>query len=261
MLTTLAFAFVLRRRDGVTLGLTSHDRALSVDGVECLASPGMTPSAVQRSLRLEGDTVDLAGALSHRAIGEQDLDLGRWTGAALALHAVDWESARIVATLIRGTLGEVERRGRRFSVGLDGPLARLAEPLCQRTSPECRATLGDRRCRVDPARILAIGIVSAADDAGLALAEGDEERWAGGECVPLDGPLAGLRLALGTATPGRVALRLPPPRPLVAPLRVRLREGCDKTLATCAARFANAENFRGEPHLPGNDLLLRTPRA
>ena len=29
--------------------------------------------------------------------------------------------------------------------------------------------------------------------------------------------------------------------------------GCDKKFATCKAKFANALNFRGFPHLPGND--------
>ena len=42
-------------------------------------------------------------------------------------------------------------------------------------------------------------------------------------------------------------------------VRVRLTEGCDKQLATCRDRFANAINFRGEAHLPGNDLLTRYP--
>nr|WP_232014937.1 phage BR0599 family protein [Sphingopyxis sp. EG6] len=32
-----------------------------------------------------------------------------------------------------------------------------------------------------------------------------------------------------------------------------------KQLATCRERFANAINFRGEAHLPGNDLLTRYP--
>ena len=36
-----------------------------------------------------------------------------------------------------------------------------------------------------------------------------------------------------------------------------LREGCDHTIATCARRFGNAAKFRGEPFLPGNDLLAR----
>lgn len=42
-------------------------------------------------------------------------------------------------------------------------------------------------------------------------------------------------------------------------VRVRLIEGCDKQLATCRDRFANPVNFRGEAHLPGNDLLTRYP--
>ena len=44
---------------------------------------------------------------------------------------------------------------------------------------------------------------------------------------------------------------------------VRVREGCDHTIATCASRFANAANFQGEPFLPGNDILARypTPRS
>ena len=41
----------------------------------------------------------------------------------------------------------------------------------------------------------------------------------------------------------------------------RVREGCDHTIATCAGRFANSINFQGEPFLPGNDILTRTPAA
>jgi hypothetical protein len=40
---------------------------------------------------------------------------------------------------------------------------------------------------------------------------------------------------------------------------VELTQGCDKRAATCAERFANIANFRGEPHLPGFDLLTRFP--
>ncbi|MFQ8433709.1 phage BR0599 family protein [Amaricoccus sp. W119] len=33
--------------------------------------------------------------------------------------------------------------------------------------------------------------------------------------------------------------------------------GCDKTAATCASKFANIANFRGFPHIPGQDTVLR----
>jgi uncharacterized phage protein (TIGR02218 family) len=30
--------------------------------------------------------------------------------------------------------------------------------------------------------------------------------------------------------------------------------GCDKAFSTCKKKFDNALNFRGFPHLPGNDV-------
>ena len=35
--------------------------------------------------------------------------------------------------------------------------------------------------------------------------------------------------------------------------------GCDKRFATCRDRFANVANFRGFPHMPGNDFALSYP--
>ncbi len=47
-LTTIALCWRIERRDGVTIGLTGHDRDLEVDGLVYRAAPGMTPSAVRR---------------------------------------------------------------------------------------------------------------------------------------------------------------------------------------------------------------------
>jgi uncharacterized phage protein (TIGR02218 family) len=32
--------------------------------------------------------------------------------------------------------------------------------------------------------------------------------------------------------------------------------GCDKQFSTCKAKFNNALNFRGYPHMPGSDFVL-----
>ena len=56
-----------------------------------------------------------------------------------------------------------------------------------------------------------------------------------------------------------MTLRDPPRIAIEAGARLWLTEGCDKRFETCWSRFANAINFRGEPHLPGNDLLTRYP--
>ncbi|HRE35473.1 MAG TPA: DUF2163 domain-containing protein, partial [Sphingopyxis terrae] len=78
---TLAWCWRLSRRDGVVLGLTSHDRDLLIDGVPYCAAPGMKPSAIETSDSLDASTMDLEGAISSDAIAARDLDAGRWDGA------------------------------------------------------------------------------------------------------------------------------------------------------------------------------------
>jgi hypothetical protein len=36
--------------------------------------------------------------------------------------------------------------------------------------------------------------------------------------------------------------------------------GCDRQVRTCRERFGNVVNFRGFPHIPGSDFVLRYPR-
>jgi uncharacterized phage protein (TIGR02218 family) len=75
----------------------------------------------------------------------------------------------------------------------------------------------------------------------------------------VDGPHAGLTMEVIEADEAGLVLDTPLDPGLAPGTRALLREGCDHTLATCAARFANAANFQGEPFLPGNDLLARYP--
>ena len=35
--------------------------------------------------------------------------------------------------------------------------------------------------------------------------------------------------------------------------------GCDKTQTTCAAKFGNLVNYRGFPHMPGDDVAASYP--
>jgi len=38
--------------------------------------------------------------------------------------------------------------------------------------------------------------------------------------------------------------------------RFIITAGCDKQFSTCRKKFSNALNFRGFPHMPGNDFVL-----
>jgi uncharacterized phage protein (TIGR02218 family) len=261
-LCAFAFCWRLERRDGVTIGLTSHDSALRVDGLTYAPAPGITPGAILRGGDGGGgDPVDMNGALSSGAISEADLDAGRWDGATVWLHLTEWTtSGALWLELARGELGSVERDGAAYSAGLRGTVAAMLErPVAPMTSPTCRAGLGDRACRVDLRPLCAIVPVAGASGAAIicpGIAAGlypfGTLRWLGGENC-------GLAQAIVDQEDETVHLAEPPAFAVAPGTRALLTQGCDKRLATCATRFGNAANFRGEPHLPGMDLLTRYP--
>ncbi|MFA9200909.1 MAG: DUF2163 domain-containing protein [Cypionkella sp.] len=261
-LEAVAAFWRLFRRDGVALGFTSHDRDLAFAGLTHRAAPGMLPSASRRTAGLAGDSAEIEGALVHDAIRAEDLAAGRYDGAAVELGVVDWETLAH-AVLYRGTIGETAREGTRFTAELRSAKEALALDRVPRTSPTCRALFCGPGCGLSSARYTRLAALAAVDPARgrLAFAGIDPAAMVAGSVRWLDGPHAGLAMDVAAADGGALvvdALLDPPPPPGA---RAFLREGCDHTLATCAARFGNAVNFRGEPFLPGNDLLARTPGA
>lgn len=262
-LTTLALCWRIDRRDGIAIGLTAHDRDLTIDGNVYRAAPGMTPSAIRRRDPARTDTMDVTGALTAGAITEADLVAGRWDGAAVAIFAVDWTDPRARVALGSGVLGAIETADGRFTTELRGAGAALDAPAGETTTPECRAELGDGRCRVAMAGRQRIVRVTAVDgdrvtiDAAPAVPGG----WAFGRIRWLDGVHAGREDGVATGDGAVVELAGIGRAPPAIGDRGIIVEGCDKSLATCADRFDNAANFRGEPFLPGVDLLMRYPSA
>lgn len=261
-LCTLAFCWRIERRDGVTIGLTSHDRDLHVGGLRYRAAPGMAPAAIRAATALEGEDSDVSGALSSDAIGEADLMAGRWDGAAMEVRLTQWEAPGALWMLLaRGEMGAVTRSGDGFTAELAGAAAVLNAPVAPSTSPDCRAMLGDRQCRVDMAGRRRIVAVAGMDGHLAAIAGLEPGLYAYGAIRWLQGPNAGTAQAVIDNDAGGVTLADQPAFAVTPGVLAMLEQGCDRQLATCAERFGNAVNFRGEPYLPGMDLLTRYPGA
>lgn len=260
-LVPLAYLWRVDRADGVALGFTTHDRPLRRGGLIYLPAPGITPSAVADSIEADVEGGEALGLLTDAAITEADLLGGRYDGARVELMLADWHDAAAgELVLISGTIGAVRAVNGRFEAELRTAESLLARTPIELTSPECRAELGDRRCRVDLAGRRRETVISAVVEAGV-VETGDaaaDERYAYGSARVLSGALAGASLRLLRAEAGRLTFE--ERADALAPGdRLRLTEGCDKRFATCRDRFANSANFRGEPHVPGRDSVMRYP--
>jgi uncharacterized phage protein (TIGR02218 family) len=260
-LTCLAVCWRVVRNDGVALGFTTHDRPLTVSGLRYDSAPGMMPSAIVGTDDLEVDGMDVGGALTADAITSGDLAAGRYDNAGVMVFLVDWRSPVAGGqVLTRGRIGEVQAgtdADGGFVASLRGPTAALGVTAVESSSPECRAELGDRRCGVAMRGRVTTVEVAAVDDLRITLVTdgvgfGDHVE---GRLRVLDGPEAGLDRRI-VASDG-AALIIDEALALAPGTRLRLWQGCDKRFATCVQRFDNAANFRGEPHVPGGDILTR----
>lgn len=260
-LETAASFWRVIRRDGVTLGFTTHDRDLWFDGLLHRAAPGMVPSAIRRSADFEPDSAEVQGALSHDSIATDDLAKGRYDGARVLIGLVDWESLdRHV--IYRGTIGSLAEEAGGFTAALVSRKAELGRDPVPRTSPSCRAVFCGPGCTLSPARFTHAGTLDAFDpinNAATVTSAATMADLVGGTLRWLDGPFSGQTAGIIAVTANTLILDTPTDQPPPIGSRVLLREGCDRTLATCSSRFANAVNFQGEPHLPGNDLITRYP--
>jgi uncharacterized phage protein (TIGR02218 family) len=261
--TSAAYGWRIERGDGVTMGFTSHDRDVSVDGVLLRASPGMRPSSIVESTGLETDGLEVGGALTSSSITAADLAAGRWDTARLEIFLFDWSNPaagkRILAV---GELGAVSYSSSAFETELLGLTRRLDRPIAPQTSPSCRASFCDSACGLNIMRFRHLRTVAAINHEIVALdSPVAASLFANGQLHWLGGPNSGLSSNIIGNEASFVTLSRSAHFPVTLGTRIALTEGCDKRLETCAARFGNAVNFRGEPHLPGNDLLTRYPGA
>lgn len=270
-ITTLAQCWKLTRRDGIVLGFTDHDCVLVVEDVIYRAGSGFTASEAASRFDLSVDGGEIAGALSNDAIGENDLASGLFDAARVETYLVDWSDPTLYVRTSCGTLGEVKREGGAFSAELRGAADALSQQSGRLYTARCGADLGDARCAVDLSRedlrgegtVIALESQSTIVVSGLdAFAEGfftgGRLQWSDGANAALAIEIKEHRVLAGVA---RLALWQAMPEQIAPGDAFTITAGCDKHFATCRDRFSNVANYRGFPHIPGNDYVIRAADA
>ncbi len=257
---TLATLWKVTRTDGVVMGFTDHDRDLAYNGITYKAATGFTPSTISGSADLSVDNLDVQSVLSSDDITEEDLIAGLYDGASVHVMLVDYVNlAAGVLKQRRGELGEVTITDLGFTAELRGMMAKFDNNLCELYSSSCRADLGDARCGILLTVWSVTGTVTAVADNGTFTdgARSEADGWFSGGLLTWDsGANAGRQMEIRSfTTGGGFALFMPMAATIAVGDTYSAIAGCDKTFDTCRDKFANHVNFRGEPHIPGNDYL------
>lgn len=269
--TRLAQCWRIERTDGVTQAFTSFDQPLTVDGITYQPANSFSASQLASDTEMSVADVELLGALDSADIRAADLLAGVYDHAEVELFLVDWGDLSLPRTVVRrGWIGTISQAGIAFRAELRGLGQRIQQPVIDSYSPECRVDLFSAKCGASRAAFAVAATVTSLTDGALGVSAdnrvfyasslGQGEGWFDyGEVHWTGGANAGRKTEVRSFKGGRIELWEPMGLDIAVGDTFTIHAGCDKSPATCRDKFANILNFRGEPHVPGNDAMLRYP--
>jgi uncharacterized phage protein (TIGR02218 family) len=264
--TTLCRCWRIERADGAAFGFTEHDAPLRFDETDFEPRCGLDGAALERATGLAAGDTEILGAVSSDGIAEADIARGLFDGARVTLWLVDWRAPARRHLLFAGTIGRIERDGARFTAEVEGPAAALRRRSGRAILPVCDARFGDARCCADAAGHTVAGTVAAVDAAGQVSATGlgafSAGWFDGGALRWTSGANAGTESVVRRqerGDPARLTLWTAPAAAVAPGDAFTVTAGCDKRFETCREKFGNGLNFRGFPHVPGDDWVAAHP--
>lgn len=267
--TTVCRTWLVTRKDGVRFGFTDHDEDLRIEGTTFSAGTGLTARAIEQTNGLAVDNTEAIGALSDVAVSEEDILAGRYDSAEVIISMVNWTDVTERSILFRGTFGDIVRSNGAFRVELRGLSEPLNVPRGRIYQKNCDAIFGDKHCKIDLAGSQAATtqeLLLCKDSRILefnVMPQYAVEWFSRGFVTVIDGAGYGqtghvkkdhLHADKRVIELWQTLVISPKPGD-----QIRLIAGCDKTMATCRQKFNNLLNFRGFPHIPGDDWIRTGP--
>jgi uncharacterized phage protein (TIGR02218 family) len=266
--TTLCWCWRITRNDGEKFGFTDHDRDLAFDSTNFEAGTGFTGTEIAGAVGLNVDSLDVEGALKSERLNEADLVAGLYDNAVIEIYRVNWADTDQRVLMRYGNLGEVSRGQHHFRCEVRGLAHELQQPKGRIVQFQCDADLGDARCKMDleqaafrsnDGSVAALG-GSPRSFTASGLGAYASNWFTGGLITWLSGAnqdrTAEVKLHARSDSTVTIELWQQTSEPIAPSDTFRIVAGCDKQFATCRAKFNNVPNFRGFPHVPGNDFLL-----
>lgn len=259
--TTMCRCWLIVRRDGVRFGFTDHDRDLTIDGDVFKAGSGLDASVLEASTGLSVDNGQAVGALSDVGLTEADIMAGRHDGAEVWQWLVDWSSPELKMLLFRGFLGEIRRGTGAFEAELRGITETLNQPLGRMYLRECDRVFGDEKCGIDvddPTYSADVTVLEASGNRAFSFdgLSGFQDGWfTNGVIQWTSGAVSLVKSDTGGV------LEVWEEAEVAVGDKARVIAGCDKQALNCREKFGNFLNFRGFPHIPGEDWVTAYPSS
>jgi len=264
--TTLCRCWIVTRNDGTKIGFTDHDCDLEIDDVICEREASVEISQVEERIGLNVNATEVSGALQSDFLSSEDIDAGLYDNAEVSVFVVNWQTSSEYFQDHAYHVGNITQEDGVYHMELRGQLSKLDQTQGRHFVTRCQADLGDNQCKVslDQNGFIGSGTIVSVQSPLIIEVTGlndfDANWFKGGRLTWTDdnNQDGNVQIAEHTQSNGAVTLQLWEAQPILpeAGDRFSIQVGCDKSLDTCKAKFANIHNFRGFPHMPGSQVIL-----
>lgn len=251
-------------KSGEVHAYTDHDIQLVVDGVTYKPAPGLNSVRYTSTADVEVSSQNMSAGWVD--VPEEALRGGRLDNAAIEAAWVSWvepEAGRLI--VFTGKVGEVAWDESGFSVDIVSFMKELEKNVGWTYTSTCRHALFSQPrpgslggCMVDPAAYTFTGTVASVITpkwkftVSGAAAGKEDNYFSAGQITFTSGYNNGLSAIVKKHDDDTFELFLPTAFVIPVGTTFSVQAGCDKTAATCKAKFNNILNHGGFPHINPN---------
>jgi uncharacterized phage protein (TIGR02218 family) len=259
--------FIKIATDLETIGFTSLDRAVTIEGIVYYPNTAISPSSVKKSAAIESNNFDVKGLIDSEMLSDIDLRAGKYNDAKVTVFIGNFLIGSVVKVLAVGRWGQVKKTDQTWEVTIRTTADILNQSVFQSLSRNCRylKRLQDPRCGVNIASYTTNGtvtsvtgftsgiyqfIISATNFPGFGGKEQIYNWQAGAGYVRfLTGNNAGYKLPIREvfSSGGSVGINIlqTPPYAVNIGDTLELIPGCDGSMVFCRYKFNNAARYGG----------------
>lgn len=264
--TFLCRVWELTLANGEVYRFTDLTRDVVYDGQTWKYDPGIRVSSIVISSGGQPDNAQIEVTTAAQFLSQNRIRQGSLKSATFNMWAIDWRDPDLYGPipLFSGGTGTTKFNNKgKVDIGLNSDVSGGASKIGELYSRQCRAQLGDARCKVN-IEALKIGFtIDTITDNGYGFTATEMfatslDHFKFGKVVWTAGLNDTLQDEIKANVPGegRVVLSLYPRNPLVVGDTGFAYPGCDFQVQTCGNRFANLANYRGEPYVPPPNITI-----
>ncbi len=264
-----ALLWRITRVDGAIFRFTNHNTTINYAGHDYVPASGFSATAREKNDGLKDRNYESVGAITSDAITFEDLRAGKFREAKVEEMVIDWKlpwadpfETQVSYIVSANFTGEV------WNVQLEGVTHRLKQTVGRVYSRMCDVkAFGDNRCNVSGGE--SAFTYTAQTVTGVNVPRKDFQTSVTGYATNNfkhgylrftsglnDNVTMEINKSFGS---GRIVLWIPMAFDVAIGDTFNIVVGCDRLLATCRDKFANAANFKGFPFIPGTAATLVTP--